>query len=348
MNSGPPRDNSYQNLNVMDNFNAKNITAQNVNVGQLKGSVIQSNQILSNDIYIAEDNTGTRYSNIKTDEIVLLSDIIDEQLLNAEDNILNLNLTATAPSKYQSTSTSSSLSLKTSTTSTTTNSTLTSTTLTIKSSPLLTLGASEDQTLTYHSAPSKTTYIAPSKITVSSFSTLLASNNVVGTPGVSEDSLDITPTSISIVKVNTPQDPTQIDIDTESIHFENDATISSTGGITLESGSNGIVWGNKNSISQQTSINTNVNINGNAGFITTVTTTLAAQSATSFTVNNTFCKSSSIIFTEISGYTGTLFSDGIPNIILNSISNGSFVISVANFHATNPLNGTITFAFFII
>lgn len=114
-------------------------------------------------------------------------------------------------------------------------------------------------------------------------------------------------------------------------------TIRSTGALSLP----------KAAVTQGTNITTAVTIDAPSGVITTQAATAAAGTAQSFTVNNSTVTSSSTVLVTITNYSGTLFNNGVPIVQVRSVSNGSFVIAVANIHGVNALNSALKIAFLV-
>ena len=96
---------------------------------------------------------------------------------------------------------------------------------------------------------------------------------------------------------------------------------------------------------QGTSTATAVTANSNAGTITCFTSTLAALTAVSFTVNNSSVGANSTVTAAICGYAGTVFTDGTPYCFVNTVANGSFVVTVCNLHATVALAGVLKISY---
>lgn len=114
-------------------------------------------------------------------------------------------------------------------------------------------------------------------------------------------------------------------------------TVSGTGAISLP----------KSAVTQQTSITTAVTINAPTGVITTQAASAGAGTAQSFTVNNSLVTSNSTVLVTITNYSGTLFTNGVPIVQVRSVANGSFVIAIANVHASNALNSALKIAFLV-
>ena len=97
-------------------------------------------------------------------------------------------------------------------------------------------------------------------------------------------------------------------------------------------------------VTQATSITTGVTINADAGVITTVSSTIAADdSSASFTVTNSFIKPTSVI-----QLTAGTAGNGRPMPQITSQTTGSMVIRLYNAHRTAALNNTVKIHFAIL
>lgn len=101
----------------------------------------------------------------------------------------------------------------------------------------------------------------------------------------------------------------------------------------------------KGSVTQITNITTPVTLNASAGYITTVSSTLAANGSATFTVNNTNARSDSCIVANVSNYSGTT---GVPVITVDNPVNNAFSITVTNVSDSAALNGTIKISFIVV
>lgn len=98
-------------------------------------------------------------------------------------------------------------------------------------------------------------------------------------------------------------------------------------------------------VTQGTSITTTVTANALNGVITTVASTLAAATKTSFTVNNSLVKANSKILVTLQ-YDEA--ATGIPVLGISDVVDGSFKVVIANAEATDPLNALVKIHYFII
>ena len=98
------------------------------------------------------------------------------------------------------------------------------------------------------------------------------------------------------------------------------------------------------SVTQLTSITTPVTINSHNGVITTVSSTLAANSKTSFTVFNDTVTANSIVLLTVQ-YPGA--AAGIPTLILGTVQAGSFGVTIGN-GGNAALNNVVRINFVVI
>lgn len=98
-------------------------------------------------------------------------------------------------------------------------------------------------------------------------------------------------------------------------------------------------------VTQGTSIVTAVVVNNKSGIITTVSTTLTALTATSFTLTNSVITSGKAVNVFLMGYSGTLITNGVPYVFASAITAGSCTINLVNINALNALNGTVKIGF---
>lgn len=108
---------------------------------------------------------------------------------------------------------------------------------------------------------------------------------------------------------------------------------------------NGPITIAKSNVTQATSITTAVLASASTGVITTVSSTLAAEGAASFTLNNPKITSSSTVFLSINNYSG---NQGLPSVRVNAVSDGSCSVVLSNNHGTSALNGIVKIAYLIM
>lgn len=102
-------------------------------------------------------------------------------------------------------------------------------------------------------------------------------------------------------------------------------------------------------VAQATNITTAVTLNRRKGVITTQAASAAASASHTFTVNNTLTTVNSVILVSITDYSGTIGTNGIPEVIVdNKVAGTSFDIIISNTDAADALNGTLTIAYEII
>lgn len=124
------------------------------------------------------------------------------------------------------------------------------------------------------------------------------------------------------------------------------ATITNTMALWVQGGAVNLADGY---VSQLTDINTGVTINGASGVITTQTATTAARAIeTGFTVTNSAVLAGSIVVAKISDYSGTFFTNGVPDVAVSTIAGGSFILKIMNTDAITALNGTMKIHFHVL
>lgn len=99
---------------------------------------------------------------------------------------------------------------------------------------------------------------------------------------------------------------------------------------------------------QTTSITSNVTLNGTAGIITTVSTTLGAEMATAFSLFNSSITTTSVVYANIVAYSGTFGTNGLPGVAVDAIGAGGCTIRIYNSHSVNALNGTLGIGFLVL
>jgi len=102
---------------------------------------------------------------------------------------------------------------------------------------------------------------------------------------------------------------------------------------------------NDANVTQGTSITTAVTVNALNGIITTVSSTLAANARTSFTVNNSLVTATSRIIVSVQ-YDEA--ATGIPVVGVSDITAGSFKVVLSNASSAAALNAALRIHFLII
>lgn len=106
---------------------------------------------------------------------------------------------------------------------------------------------------------------------------------------------------------------------------------------------------NANTVENQTgSINNTVTIDSHVFTILTQSFNIAAGGTQSFQVNNSHVESSSKVFCEINGYSGTFGVDGFPFVTISGADLGTFNVNIHNYHSANAASGNMYLSFFII
>jgi hypothetical protein len=101
-------------------------------------------------------------------------------------------------------------------------------------------------------------------------------------------------------------------------------------------------------VSQPTNAVTGVTVNGSAIEISTQNFTTGVGGTTSFVLTNSSITANSMVIVQWKSYTGTLFTNGLPEIKATGMSAGSCNINVYNYHPTNILSGGFVIQAFII
>jgi hypothetical protein len=100
-------------------------------------------------------------------------------------------------------------------------------------------------------------------------------------------------------------------------------------------------------VTQTGTITTGVTVNADAGLITTVSSTLAAVTATTFTVTDSRVEAGSVIVAKVNNYSGTYVTNGIPIVNINNVVAGAFDLTIVNVHASNALSGVLKIGFHV-
>lgn len=99
----------------------------------------------------------------------------------------------------------------------------------------------------------------------------------------------------------------------------------------------------KVAVTQAVNITTAVTCDAAAGVITTQAASAGTDGSHTFTVNNSYVVSSSVVIVSICNYGG----NGLPIVRTNAISNGSFTITISNPTGT-ALNAAMKIAFIVV
>lgn len=111
-----------------------------------------------------------------------------------------------------------------------------------------------------------------------------------------------------------------------------------------------LVQVNKANYTQTTSNTTAVTVTSNAGNITMfgALATAAQSLSATFTIDFTAVSTTAIIKLQVTGYSGTWGTNGIPQAVIQSVSAGVATVAVYNQSAANALSGTVTFSFIAV
>lgn len=104
------------------------------------------------------------------------------------------------------------------------------------------------------------------------------------------------------------------------------------------------ILSDKGTVTQSTSITTGVTLSNLNGVVTTVSSTLAADTEATFTVTNTkVTTTSNIMLTAV--YPAA--SAGTPVVQVGAVANGSFTVVITNVNPTNALNAALKIGFLV-
>lgn len=111
-----------------------------------------------------------------------------------------------------------------------------------------------------------------------------------------------------------------------------------------------LVQVNKANYTQTTSNTTAVTVTSNVGNITMfgALATAAQSLSATFTIDFTAVSTTAIIKLQVTGYSGTWGTNGIPQAVIQSVSAGVATVSVYNQSAANALSGTVTFSYIAV
>jgi hypothetical protein len=96
-------------------------------------------------------------------------------------------------------------------------------------------------------------------------------------------------------------------------------------------------------VTQSSSITSGVTVNAEAGVITTVSSTLAADASASFVVTNSKVLATSKVLVSVQ-YAG----NGIAYSTISAIADGSFTVKLYNAHSSAALNAVVLIHFSVI
>ncbi len=105
------------------------------------------------------------------------------------------------------------------------------------------------------------------------------------------------------------------------------------------------VASDKGTITQATNITTGVTLNNLSGVITTVSSTLAADTEATFTVTNSKVTASSLVMATVQ-YPAA--SAGTPVVQVGAVSDGSFTVVLTNVNPSNALNAAVKIHFIVL
>lgn len=85
--------------------------------------------------------------------------------------------------------------------------------------------------------------------------------------------------------------------------------------------------------------------NGPSGAVTTASLSTAAATNAAYVINNSAVTAASRVHCTVMGYSGTLVTNGYPQIITCVPTAGVITANITNTHAANALSGTVAIAF---
>jgi hypothetical protein len=88
--------------------------------------------------------------------------------------------------------------------------------------------------------------------------------------------------------------------------------------------------------------------NATSGAVTTGTLTTAAATNAAYTINNSAVAATSRVNCQVLGYSGTIVTNGYPQIISCVPGAGTITVNLTNTHAANALNGTVVIGFWVV
>lgn len=106
-----------------------------------------------------------------------------------------------------------------------------------------------------------------------------------------------------------------------------------------------LIFGNKQSVTQGSSLTTTVALDAPVGNIVCYNSTLATGGSASFTFSNSYIQSGSILFTNVQGYTGA--SSDFKVKVISTGSNYA-TLNILNGVNTGPMNGVITVGYMVV
>lgn len=93
---------------------------------------------------------------------------------------------------------------------------------------------------------------------------------------------------------------------------------------------------------------TPVTCNATSGAATTGTLTTAAATNAAYVINNSAVVAASRVNCQVLAYSGTIVTNGYPQIISCVPAAGTITVNLTNTHAANALNGTVVIGFWVV
>lgn len=104
----------------------------------------------------------------------------------------------------------------------------------------------------------------------------------------------------------------------------------------------------RGTVTQSTSLTTAVTLHEISGVITTATATTADDSYEEFKFTNARIVTGCLVLLTLQNYSGTLETNGVPVLSVQSVASGSCTIRVANVHTANSLNGVLQIGYLVV
>lgn len=88
--------------------------------------------------------------------------------------------------------------------------------------------------------------------------------------------------------------------------------------------------------------------NAISGAVTTGTLTTAAATNAAYVINNSAVAAASRVSCQVMAYSGTIVTNGYPQIISCVPTAGVITVNLTNTHAANALSGTVVIGFWVV
>lgn len=88
--------------------------------------------------------------------------------------------------------------------------------------------------------------------------------------------------------------------------------------------------------------------NGKSGVVTTASLSTAAATNAAYVINNTSVVATSRVNCQVMAYSGTIVTNGYPQIVSCVAGAGTITVNLTNTHAANALSGTVAIGFNVV